>query len=197
MKEFVLLMSVLFLVFANPVVIIDQDMYFEDDSRQEPVLDLQSLRDHIANNPEVKTYLVGGFEGAVEELIAAIKGLLRESGVEEGDVSSFISQNKDIGKQLEDMERIALEEVQQLLSSKSKAVLVFEQRKTEGLPKSRILQAEETKSQLFLNMTPTVLSGLLVALFLIVMLLIGISCNYNIKTNEKYGRNNLWVGKES
>ena len=76
-------------------------------------------------------------------------------------------------------------------------MLVFEQQRANGMPKSRILQAQDTKSQLFLSMTPTVLSGLLVALFLIVMLLIGISCNYNIKTNDKYGRNNLWVGKES
>ena len=35
-------------------------------------------------------------------------------------------------------------------------------------------------------MTPSVLSGLFVALFLIIMLIIGISCLYDIKTNDKF-----------
>ena len=116
LKTIMMVFSLAIITLANPVVIIDQDMYFHNDFRQKPVLDLQSLQDHIANNPEVKTYLVGGFEGAVEELVAVIKGLLRESGVGEEDVSSFISQNKDLAKQLGDVERIALEQVQQLLS---------------------------------------------------------------------------------
>lgn len=64
--------------------------------------------------------------------------------------------------------------------------------------KSRLLQdttADETKSQLFLNMTPEILSGLLVALFLLISLCIGVSCLSDIKTNDKFARTNLWVGK--
>ena len=53
----------------------------------------------------------------------------------------------------------------------------------------------DSKSKLFQNMTPSVLSGLLVGLFLIIVLLIGVSCLYDIKTNDKFARNNLWVGK--
>ena len=54
---------------------------------------------------------------------------------------------------------------------------------------------EETKSKLFTNMTPEILSGLLVALFLMITLCIGVSCLYDVKTNDKFARNNLWVGK--
>ena len=61
----------------------------------------------------------------------------------------------------------------------------------------RILATAETNSKLFDNMTPSTLSALFVTLFLVVMLMIGISCLYDIKTNDKFGRNNLWVGKES
>lgn len=50
---------------------------------------------------------------------------------------------------------------------------------------------------MFINMTPATLTGLLVSLFLIVILLIAINCLYNVKTNDQYGRNHLWVGKES
>jgi hypothetical protein len=53
----------------------------------------------------------------------------------------------------------------------------------------------DTKSSLFLNMTPATLTGLLVSLFLIVILLIAINCLYNVKTNDQFGRNHLWVGK--
>lgn len=63
----------------------------------------------------------------------------------------------------------------------------------------RILQesseAAPTFSPMFANMTPSTLSGLLVGLFLIIVLMIGVSCLYNIKTNDKFARQNLWVGK--
>ena len=88
---------------------------------------------------------------------------------------------------------MAVEEVPELLKSKEKAVLMFEHK-----PEQRILQtAADKKSKLFENMTPSTLSALFVTLFLVVMLIIGITCLYNIKTNDKFGRNNLWVGKES
>jgi hypothetical protein len=76
-------------------------------------------------------------------------------------------------------------------------VIVFKQEPQERILHETTAVNEDTKSNLFLNMDPTTLSGLLVALFLIVMLLIAVNCLFEIKTHEKFARNNLWVGKES
>jgi len=46
-------------------------------------------------------------------------------------------------------------------------------------------------------MTTYALSGLWVGLFLLVMLAIAISCLFDLKTNDKFARQNLWVGRES
>jgi hypothetical protein len=46
-------------------------------------------------------------------------------------------------------------------------------------------------------MTPVIFSGLMASLFLIVVLLIGVSCLYDVKTNDRFLTNNLFVGKES
>jgi hypothetical protein len=46
-------------------------------------------------------------------------------------------------------------------------------------------------------MTQASLSGLWVALFLLVMLGIAISCLFELKTHDKFARQNLWVGRES
>ena len=46
-------------------------------------------------------------------------------------------------------------------------------------------------------MTPAALSGLWVTLFLIVMLLVGINCMLDLKTNDRFARQNLHVGRES
>jgi type IV secretory pathway component VirB8 len=46
-------------------------------------------------------------------------------------------------------------------------------------------------------MTPSALSGLLVAGFLLVVLLIAINCLMDLKTNDRFPRNILNVGKES
>jgi hypothetical protein len=44
-------------------------------------------------------------------------------------------------------------------------------------------------------MTPSILSGLLVAIFLIIMLLIAVSCLFDVKTNDRFASTNLVVGK--
>ena len=84
-----------------------------------------------------------------------------------------------------------------MLKNKANGVFVFKSYEQEQ--KLRILQNPganvTTISQLFNNMTPATLSALFVTLFLIIVLLIGVSCLYNIKTNDKFGRSNLWVGK--
>lgn len=46
-------------------------------------------------------------------------------------------------------------------------------------------------------MTAEAASGLLVTTFILIVLGIAISCLANIKTHEKFGKKNLWVGKES
>lgn len=67
------------------------------------------------------------------------------------------------------------------------------------LEQSTATQQSDTsgRSQLFANMTPSVLSGLFVTLFLLVMLCIAVSCLYDIKTNDRFASTNLFVGKES
>ncbi len=66
---------------------------------------------------------------------------------------------------------------------------------TESESKATLQQSTVQNSQLFTSMTSTALSGLIVAVFLIVMLLIGLGCLFDIKTNDRFARNNLWVGK--
>ncbi len=52
-------------------------------------------------------------------------------------------------------------------------------------------------SPLFMNMDSVTLTGLLVSLFLVIILMIAVKCLYDVKTNDQFGRTNLWVGKES
>ena len=65
----------------------------------------------------------------------------------------------------------------------------------------RILQeiqnTPDLDSSIFDDITPYSLSGLFVGLFLIIMLSIAISCLYDLKTNDRFARQNLWVGRES
>ena len=80
------------------------------------------------------------------------------------------------------------EDLEQALAENPQAVIHFSRRLQEN-------DNQDQKSQLFLNMTPSILSGLLVTLFLLITLMIGVNCLYDIKTNDKFARNNLWVGK--
>jgi len=48
---------------------------------------------------------------------------------------------------------------------------------------------------MFANMDSITLTGLLVSLFLIIVLLIAVKCLFEVKTNDQFGRTNLWVGK--
>ncbi len=122
---------------------------------------------------------------------------MKDADLEKEDVSSFVSDHKKFEDQIENEETLDIEEAMEMLKSKAEGVFVF--KNNEEQQKPRILhstaQNVTTDSQLFINMTPTTLSALFVTVFLIIMLLIGINCLYNIKTNDKFGRNNLWVGK--
>lgn len=55
----------------------------------------------------------------------------------------------------------------------------------------------EVDSQIFDDISPYALSGLLVGLFLLVVLCIAVSCLMDLKTNDRFARQNLWVGRES
>lgn len=63
----------------------------------------------------------------------------------------------------------------------------------------RILQQTNgtVDSKIFDAMTPYALSGLLVGLFLLVMMCIAVSCLYDLKTNDRFARQNLHIGRES
>jgi type VI protein secretion system component VasF len=57
--------------------------------------------------------------------------------------------------------------------------------------------ADAPESKIFNDISTWALSGLWVGLFLLVMLFIGINCLLNLKTNDRFARQNLWVGRES
>ena len=147
----------------------------------------------------MQSYLVEGFEGDASELASLIKDMLKETELGKEDVSSFISEDDSFEQKLEQLESIAIDKAKELMRSKQKAAFVFQHEPVSK--QSRLLQNQNQTavagSQLFINMTPSTLSALFVTLFLIIMLIIGVNCLYNIKTNDKFGKNNLWVGKES
>lgn len=90
------------------------------------------------------------------------------------------------------------EELKSLLTPAANSIIYFTQAHSSPRALTQTVgQAPAKPSLLFINMTPSVLSGLFVTLFLVIMLLIGVSCLYNIKTNDKFGVNNLVVGRES
>ena len=62
----------------------------------------------------------------------------------------------------------------------------------------RLLQtpaATNVTSDVFNDMSPMALSGLFVTLFLLVVLIIGINCMLDLKTNDRFARQNLFVGR--
>ena len=68
---------------------------------------------------------------------------------------------------------------------------------TNGTSTNGTNSTNPANSQIFNDMTPYALSGLWVTLFLLVMLCIGVSCLLDLKTNDRFARQNLWVGRES
>ena len=70
-----------------------------------------------------------------------------------------------------------------------------------GEKAARVLQETavntRVESKVFNNLTTHALSGLLVALFLLVVLCIGVSCAFDLKTNDRFARQDLWKGRES
>jgi len=56
---------------------------------------------------------------------------------------------------------------------------------------------DTVESKIFNDISSYSLSGLWVGLFLLVVLMIGINCMLDLKTNDRFARQNLWVGRES
>ena len=141
----------------------------------------------------MQNYLVNVDSDAIE----VAKKVLRTANISQNDIDSFLLGAQDFIEKFASVDNkfqeISIEALIEKLVASPQATVYFRH-------SGRLLQEAEptnTNSQLFTNMTPSVLSGLFVALFLIIMLIIGINCLYNIKTNDKFGRQNLWVGKES
>lgn len=132
------------------------------------------------------------------DVVQATRKILQSANISQSQIDSFLmgSQefNQALGPLAKKFQQVSVDELVEILLGKPEAVVYFRNH----LSESRLLQeATNTNSLLFTNMTPSILSGLLVTLFLIIMIMIAVSCLYDIKTNDKYGRNNLWVGKES
>ena len=144
----------------------------------------------------MKSYLVDtGAQGG--DLVQTVKKILQSANITQSQIDSFMVSSKEFNQVitpiLKQFEQVSAEQLVRTLTDKPEAVVYFRNHAAEA----RLLQETNTNSKLFTNMTPSVLSGLFVALFLIIMLLIGVNCLYNIKTNDKFARNQLWVGKES
>ena len=161
------------------------------------VLDSAALAQHMKNNPEAQGYLVDT-SALGSDIVQAAKKVLKSANVSQDKIDSFLMTvqefNLALGPLAKQFQKITVEDITRILSDKPEAVIYFRNRAAEA----RLLQEtteENTNSKLFTNMTPSVLSGLFVGLFLIITLLIGVSCLYDIKTNDKFARNNLWVGK--
>jgi hypothetical protein len=86
-----------------------------------------------------------------------------------------------------------------LLSGQSRPIVITGE--LAMVPSPRMLQNttfnNTVDSKIFYNMSSASLSGLWVGLFLLIMLGVAISCLFQLKTHEKFARQNLWVGRES
>jgi hypothetical protein len=64
-------------------------------------------------------------------------------------------------------------------------------------PSQTVNNNTQVQSQIFNSINNWSLSGLWVALFLLIMLGIALNCLFSLKTNDRFARQNLWVGRES
>ena len=136
-----------------------------------------------------------------------LTAVLKEAKVVSSRVSSFLTSPEKIGLLLSELAAVADQEAAspaELLEIIEKGdrdlvVTVAHGRRLEEVKQTTNGTNSTTpaESQIFKDMTPFALSGLWVGLFLIVMLCIGVSCLLDLKTNDRFARQNLWVGRES
>ena len=164
------------------------------------------MKQHLSNQEEnsVQAYTLD-HDDTVNGLLKDLKNILKNNNVNPEQVSSFnTKENTKAQAILKDqdslVENVDFEKFENLIQNLGQEPIVKSLIFYFDSADQRILQettgeVTPTFSPMFLNMNPSTLSGLLVGLFLIVVLLIGVSCLYDIKTNDKFARQNLWVGK--
>lgn len=133
-----------------------------------------------------------------------IKSILREAGVSKERISSFLTSAQKMyhlkDKLLQQPSitqlNVTVQELKSILKEGRQDVVITMH---PMITPRRLQMSNYTNgtSLIFESMTPAALSGLWVTLFLVVMLLIGINCMLNLKTNDRFARQNLWVGRES
>ena len=133
-----------------------------------------------------------------------IKSILREAGVSKERISSFLTSAQKIYSLKDQLLQkpsirklnITADELRKFLREGKQDVVITVH---PMITPRRLQQTNYTNgtSLIFDNMTPAALSGLWVTLFLLVVLLIGINCMLDLKTNDRFARQNLWVGRES
>jgi hypothetical protein len=173
------------------------------------VLNSEQLLSYLSGNPNAKAV---EFVSSFEEDISYIKQLLKEANFTKEKISSFFTSAEKLNQLKESIttqaninfERLSFEELKALLNEKTQDIIL--NINTNFVPRSRILQGAlgaapsnitQVNSLIFNNMSNYSMSGLWVGLFLLIMLGIGISCLMNLKTNDRFARQNLWVGRES
>ena len=132
-----------------------------------------------------------------------LKAALQESGVSKDRVSSFLTSGKklfELKNTLGEMKinkqvNVTLEQLKELLrKGKEDLVITF----SPSLRPRRLQASADNgtvESKIFNDISSYSLSGLWVGLFLLVVLLIGINCLLGLKTNDRFARQNLWVGR--
>lgn len=169
----------------------------------QPILNSQQLLAYLAKQP---TSIVAELGSITETELTNLRSAFKALSIEKQRVSSFLA-NANSVEQLHsgltalnsEVKNLPITEVLSLLENQSKPIVITAELAVPSSP--RILQdapwSNTVDSLIFDNMTTASLSGLWVALFLLVMLGIAISCLFNLKTHDKFARQNLWVGRES
>lgn len=168
----------------------------------EAVVNSQQLLQYLATHPNTMLAELGPI---TESDLSTLRLSLKQQPIDKQRVSSFLTTSDNVNRLKEalalknaEVKKIQLAEVVTLLEGQTKPIVILADLAPVSAP--RLLQGNFTQnvtSKIFLNMGTSSLSGLWVGLFLLVMLGIAISCLFDLKTHDKFARQNLWVGRES
>ena len=135
--------------------------------------------------------------------LTAIADLLQAAGISKNKVSSFTTSAaglQELKYQLEQTEAhtkssSSLDNLKTLLKQDNQNLIIT----VDPAATPRLLYSNSTKaeSKIFNDIGPFSLSGLFVGLFLLVMLMIGVCCLMDLKTNDRFARDDLWIGREN
>jgi hypothetical protein len=98
-----------------------------------------------------------------------------------------------INKQL----NVTIEQLKEMLRSGKEDLIITFNPSLKPRRLEAVAANDTVESKIFNDISSYSLSGLWVGLFLLVVLLIGINCMLGLKTNDRFARQNLWVGRES